>query len=114
MPYTPTNWVNGVTPGSQPNMNNLETQYAEASKSFQADLVTAFVFTGFNASRDGSILNQLNVLAGTAYLTQSDSTKRNRSLLGSTPGQFTTATPSTTYYLFLKNDGTFQWSTTST
>ena len=111
MSYVATNWTAGVTPGSQTNMNHLESQYLEASLSFERDLFTPFVFSGLVCTKDLSIANQLNVTAGVAFLRQnSDNTLRRQTPVSSTQ---TTATPSTTYYLFLKTDGTFQWGPSS-
>lgn len=113
MPYTPTVWTDHVTMGTQARMNNLETQYSEATQSLPKDLYAPFVVTGIATSRDGTNLKQLNVTSGTAFLKQSDGTLRRRDTAASTTGQFLTATPSTTYYLFLKNDGTWQWGTSA-
>jgi hypothetical protein len=108
MPYTPTTWTSGVTPASQTNMNHLETQYVEAVNSIEHDLLTAFVLSGFTAAKDGSIANQLDVASGNAYVTQPDTALRLRSAGALT---YTTATPSTTYYLDLNPDGTWSWGT---
>ena len=43
MAYTPTTWVQNVTPGNSTNMNHLESQYTEAINSFEQDLFTPFV-----------------------------------------------------------------------
>lgn len=114
MPYVPTNWSDNVTQGNHTTLNNLETQYLEATNSFEQDLFTAFVFSGLVCTKDGTTPNQLDVTSGIAFLTQSDGTERRRAPGASTAGQFTTATPSTTYYLFLNNDGTWTWGTAST
>jgi hypothetical protein len=99
-------------PGTAANANNWETQYDEAVKSFQADLLTAFVYTGFVATKDGTIASQLNVTAGTAYVSQTDNTRRNRTIGSS--NQSTSGHPSTTMWLFLNPDGTWAWQTSST
>src|SRR5258707_9313417 len=100
-------------PGTHQQANNWETQYDEAVRSFQADLFTPFVFTGFAASKNGVTATQLDVTAGTAYVQQtSDNTKRNRSI--SSSSQSTVGHPSTTMWLFLNPDGTFAWQTSST
>lgn len=111
MPYTPTTWTSGVTPLDTPELSNLETQYTEATNSFEQDLFTAFVLSGLVCTKDGTTANQLDVTAGVAFLLQTDSTLRRRATAASTTGQFTTATPSTTYYLDLNPDGTFSWGT---
>lgn len=113
MPYSPTVWTDHVTMGNQVRMNNLESQYSEATQSLAKDLYTPFVVTGIATSKDGTNAKQLNVTAGTAFLKQSDGTLRRRDTSASTTNQFLTATPSTTYYLFLKNDGTWQWGTSA-
>ena len=110
MPYTPTTWTNGTTPVNATNMNHLETAYSEAINSFEQDLFSAFVLSGLAASKDGTLANQLDVTAGVAFLLQSDSTLRRRAPAASTQ---TTATPSTTYYLYLQPDGTWYWSTSN-
>lgn len=111
MPYTKTSWVNGTTPVNATNMNNLETQYTESSLSFEPDQFTAgFVASGYTAAKDGSIANQLDVAAGTAYLLQADGTTRQRKLNSSTQ---TTSSINTTYHLYLQPDGTWYWSTSN-
>jgi hypothetical protein len=110
MPYTPTTWVDGTTIGNQTHMNNLETQFLEASNSFEQELFTAFVFSGAVPTKDGTIANQLDIPAYVAFLKQSDNTLRRRATTTTTK---TTATPSTTYYLYLQPDGTWYWSTTN-
>lgn len=112
MSYSPTTWVDGTTALNQTHLNNLETQYTEASQSLERDLFTAFVFSGLVCTKDGTTVNQLDVTSGVAFLLQSsDSTLRRRATSASIAGQFTTATPSTTYYLDLNPDGTFNWGT---
>jgi hypothetical protein len=110
MPYTPTTWVNGTTPVNQTNMNNLETQYAEASNTYTPELFTPFVYSGFTATKDGTTPTQLDVTAGVAFLLQTDGTLRKRAVSSSTQ---TTATPSSTYHLYLQPDGTWYWSTSN-
>jgi hypothetical protein len=109
MPYTPTSWVSGTTPVDATEMNNLETQYVEATNSLEQDLLTAFVLSGLVATKDGTIANQLDVTAGVAFLKQADNSLRRRAPAAQ---NFTTATPSTTYYLDLNPDGTWSWGTT--
>jgi hypothetical protein len=109
MSYPKTSWTAGSTPCSAPNMNNLETQFAYAMTSFNIDLFTsAFVYSGFVASKNGGIPNQLDVTAGVAYI-KSSTGELNRVAVGSSTK--TTATPSTTYYLILNNVGTWTWGT---
>src|SRR5579859_5021254 len=113
MAYIPLTWVQNVTPGNSTNMNHLEGQYGEAVNSFNPDVFTPYVLSGLVATKDGTTANQLDVTAGVTYPIQSDGTTRRRSYAASTPGQFVTATPSTTYYLFANADGTWTWGTTS-
>lgn len=113
-PYSTTSWVNGTTAANATNMNHLETQASIALNGFNGDLVTPFVLSGIVASKDGTVANQLDVTSGRAYLKMSDNTVGLIATAASTASQFLTTTPSTTYYLFLKNDGTWQWGTTST
>jgi hypothetical protein len=112
MPYTPTAWVDNVTMGNQTRMNNLETQYGEAAAQVTHEMLSAGVLYGLIATKDGTTANQLDVTAGVALLTNvSDGHRRVRTMSASTPGQFTTSTPSTTYYLDLNPDGTWSWGT---
>lgn len=112
MPYTATSWVSGTTPLDAPEMNNLETQYTEATNSFEQDLFAAFVLSGLVATKDGTTASQLDVTTGVAFLKQTDNTLRRRAPVAST--QSTVGHPSTTMYLFLQNDGTWAWQTSST
>jgi hypothetical protein len=113
MPFTPTTYTVGG-PVTAANLNNGETQYAEASLSFERDLFAAFVYSGLVATKNGVTVNQLDVTTGIAFLLQSaDNTLRRQAPAASTAGQFLTATPSTTYYLFLNADGTWTWGTAS-
>lgn len=112
MPYTPTTWVSGTTPLSAAIGNNFESQYTEATSSFEQDLFTPFVYSGLVATKDGTTASQLDVTAGVAFLTQADLTLRRRAPVSST--QSTTGHPSTTMYLFLNPDGTWAWQTSST
>lgn len=111
MPYTSTSWVDGSTALNQSHLNNLETQYTEATNSFEQDLFTGFVFSGLVATKDGTVANKLDVTAGVAFLKQTDNTLRRRAPASSNQ---TTATPSTTYYLDLNPDGTWSWATSHT
>ena len=111
-PYVQTLWTNGTTPLNATNLGNLETQAADALNGFNPDLLNGgFVLSGVTCTKDGTVLNQLDVAAGRAYPIMSDGTI-GLIVVGATT--FTTSTPSTTYYLFLLNNGTWQWGTTST
>lgn len=107
-PYNPTTWVNGVTAANQTNLNNLESQSKIALHGFNGDLFTPFVLSGVGCTKDGSVVNQLDVASGRAYVAMSDGTL-GLIVVGSTT--FTTSTPSTTYYLDLNPDGTWSWGT---
>ena len=109
MPYTKTTWTNGSTALSSANMNNLETQFQEASNSFEQDIVAPFVFSGLVATKDGTTATQLDVTAGVAFLIQTDSTLRRRAPTSST--QSTSGHPSTVLYLDLNPDGTWSFGT---
>lgn len=110
MPYSPTSWSDGVTAATAARLNNLETQYVEATNSFEQDLLSAFVLSGLAPSKDGTLANQLDVTSGVAFPSQTDGTLRRRAINSSTQ---TTSTPNTTYYLFLNSDGTWTWGTSS-
>src|SRR5579859_189004 len=112
MAYTPNpTWNSGAAPGiDAPALNHIETQYTEASASYEASLFTPFVLTGFVCTKDGTTPNQLDVTQGTSYIKQSDSTLRRRTSNGA-PGPFTTSVVNTTYYLDHNPDGTFSWGT---
>lgn len=111
MSYTPTSWVSGTTPVDAPEMNNIESIYAEATQSFEQDLFTPFVHSGLVATKDGTTASQLDVTAGIAFLLQaSDNTLRRRAPTASTKS--TSGHPSTTMYLDLNADGTWSWATT--
>lgn len=110
MAFTPISITNGTTPVNKTWGDNAQTQYTEAINSFEQDLITAFVFSGLVATKDGSVNTQLDVTAGVAFLLQSDSTLRRRAPSSSTQ---TTSTPSTTYHLYLQPDGTWYWSTSN-
>ena len=110
-PYTKTAWSSGVTALNQTNMNNLETSAQTALNGINADFCGPFVLTGMTCTKDGTNANQLDIASGTAYITMSDGTTGKIAVGSDTT--HTTSTPSTTYYLFLKNDGTWQWGTSS-
>src|SRR6185437_3142224 len=93
-PYSPNTWTNGSTPLNQTHMSNLELQAGIALKGFNGDLLTAFVESGMVCTKDGSVANQLDVSAGTAYAKMTDGTLAQITATASTAGQFTTSTPS--------------------
>jgi|GEM_PF-2050454 len=108
MPYSPTKWIAYQTPTDAPEMNNLETQYTEATNSFEQDLFSPFVLAGLVASKDAATPTQLDVTAGVAFLLQGDNTLRRRAPAATT---FVTTVVSTTYYLDLQPDGSWSWGT---
>jgi len=110
--YTPTAWVDHVTLGNQARMNNLETAASVALHGINPDLSGPFVLSGITCTKDGTTANQLDIASGTAYVTLSDGTT-GKIAVGA-DNTHTTATPSTTYYLFLLNTGAWQWGTSST
>lgn len=113
MPYSPTTWVTGGAPGIDGvKLNNLESQYSEATLSFEQDLFTSFVYSGLTSAKDGTIASQLNVAAGVAFVLQTDGTRRRRAPAGTNFS--TSGHPSTTMWLFLQSDGTYAWQTSST
>lgn len=113
MSFTATTFNSGAAPGIDAGvLNTMQTQYLEAILSWNPDLLTPCVLTGYTAVKDGSIATQLDVALGTAYAKQTDNTLRQIAKTAST--QSTVGHTSATMYLFLKNDGTWQWSTTST
>lgn len=104
-------WNSGGSPGvDAPALNNLETQYTEASLSFNPDILAAgFVLTGLVCTKDGTVASKLDVTAGTYYAVQSaDSTLRQRKI---STTNFTTSVASTTYYFDVNPDGTTSWGT---
>ncbi len=113
-PFTAINVVQGVTPANATWGNNAQTQASVALHGLNPDFSGAFVHSGITCARNGVTLNQLDVATGIAYLAFSDGTVGKIAVGASTAGQFVTSVINTTYYLFLKNDGTWQWSTTST
>lgn len=113
-PYSPLVWSQGSTPLSSTNMNHLETQADVALNGFNGDLLSPFVLSGITCSKNGSTANQLDVTSGRAYVKLSNSTIGLIATVASTPGQFITSTPSTTYHLYLQPDGTWYWSTSNT
>lgn len=112
MPFTPITFNTGSGPGIDgPSLNFIESQYAEAMLSFEQDLFTPFIFSGFVATKDGTTSTQLDVTAGVAFLKQADSTLRRQST--SAVANFSTSGhPSTTMFLDYNPDGTWSWATT--
>jgi hypothetical protein len=108
--YTPTSWVAGVTPASQPNMNNLETQSKVALHAFNPDVVGAgLVLSGCAVS--GTVgTTTVNIGSGQAYTVMSDGTTGAITVVSATQ---TTVTPNATYNLYLQPDGTYYWSTSN-
>jgi len=113
MPYNATSWEDNTTLINQTRMNNLETQFAQSVSSINSDLFSSFVLSGFVASKDGTIANQLNVTSGVAYTRQPLGGTNELNRIATNATTFSTSTPSTTYYLVLCNDGTWQWSTSN-
>jgi len=110
-PYGKTTW-SGATGINIARLNNGETQASVALNGINADLSGPFVLSGIACTKDGTTANQLDIASGRAYVTMSDGT--TGLIVVGADNTHTTSTISTTYYLFLKNDGTWQWSTTST
>ncbi len=108
MPFTPTDWIDNVTPADAQHLNNTDTQYTEASQSVTPNLLLPFVLWGMGAAKDGTTASQLDVGAGTYFALQSDSTLRRREQVAA---NYTTSVASTTYYLDANPDGTMSWGT---
>ncbi len=90
--------------------NNWETQYDEATQSFERNLFPPFVLAGGVGTIHGGLPKQMDVTACTYYPVQvSDGTLRKR-VVNAT--NFTTVTASTTYFLDYNSDGTTSWATT--
>jgi hypothetical protein len=113
MPYTPTTWVSGTTAVSATNMNNLEQQFTEAVNSVHQDMLTGFVETGSVPTKNGTTATQLDVPAITAWVVQGDGVSVRRRAPSATNFS-TTGHPSTTMFLDLKSDGTYNWATSHT
>ncbi|HET9109683.1 MAG TPA: hypothetical protein VFN78_02545 [Ktedonobacterales bacterium] len=94
------------------NANNDETQAGVALYSLNPDLLTPFVLNGITCAKDGTIASQLDVASGFAYLKVSDNTLARCDVASTTFS--TTGNPSTSLYLFLKNDGTWAFQLSST
>ena len=110
-PYTETSW-SGSTGINITRLDNLETQASIALNSINPDLSGPFVLSGIVCTKDGTNANQLDIASGRAYVTMSDGT--TGLIVVGADNTHTTSAISSTYYLFLKNDGTWQWGTTST
>jgi len=110
-PYGKTTWT-GTTGINITRLNNGETQAQIALNGINPDLSGPFVLSGITCTKDGTTANQLDIASGTAYVTMSDGTV-GKIAVGA-DNTHTTSAISSTYYLFLKNNGTWQWSTTST
>lgn len=110
--YTKTTWADHSTMGNQTRMNNLETSASVGLYGLNPQLSGPFVHSGITCMKDGTVANQLDIASGYAFATMADGTTGFISVVSD--NTHTTSTPSSTYYLFLKNDGTWQWGTTST
>lgn len=111
MPYTKTTFNSGAAPGVDAGvLNTMQTQYDEATQSFERNLFAPFVLTGGACTIHGGAPKQLDVTTCTYYALQAvDSTLRKR-LVNAT--NFLTVTASTTYFLDFNADGTTSWGTT--
>ena len=112
-PYVPgaSPWT-GTTGINIARLDNFETQASVALHGINPDLSGPFVLSGITCTKDGTNANQLDIASGTAYVTLSDGTTGKIAVVAD--NTHTTSALSSTYYLFLKNDGTWQWGTTST
>jgi hypothetical protein len=76
---------------------------------YASDLFSnSFIVNGLAVTKDGSILNQVNVTAGVVYVKQADGSLRR---FAPTATNFRTSTPNNTYYLDFQPDGTWWWNT---
>lgn len=109
-PYQATAWTNGVTAVNATHMANLETQASDALHGFNPSLIAAgFIFSGCACS--GTVgTTTLNIASGVAFLVMTDGTIGQITVGATTQ---TTATPSSTYHLYVQPDGTFYWSTSN-
>jgi hypothetical protein len=91
--------------------NNWESQYLEAMNSFGPDAVRAFVLSGGVGTIHGGLPKQMDVTQCIYYAFQTADTPQTyrRQVVNAT--NFTTATPSTTYFLDYNFDGTTSWGT---
>jgi hypothetical protein len=108
-PYVSHNWIVGDS-GTAARLNNIESQYLLATTTLEQDLVAPFVLSGLVSSKDGSVLNQLDVTSGVAFLIQTDGTLA-RQAIASSAGPLTTSSLSTTYYLDLNPNGSYSFAT---
>ncbi len=110
MPFTKTTFNSGAAPGIDAAvLNAIQTQYDEATQSFEKNLFQPFVLTGGICTIHGGLPKQMDVTTCTYYPVQaSDSTLRRRAVLAT---NFTTVTASTTYFLDYNSDGTTSWGT---
>lgn len=111
-PFTATAITNGVTPINKTWGDNAQTQASVALNGINPLLSGPFIYSGLACTKDGTNANQLDIASGVAFITMSDGSTGQ--IVVGADNTHTTSTPSTTYYLFLKNDGTWQWGTTST
>lgn len=110
MPFTATTFNSGAAPGiDAPTLNAMQTQYTEATNSFEQDLYTPWVFSGLVATKDGTTATQLDVTAGIAFPLQTDNTLRRRAPTSTTFS--TVGHASATMYLDLNPDGSWSWNT---
>lgn len=111
MPFTATTFNSGAAPGIDAGvLNTMQTQYVEAVSSFEQDLLTPYVFTGMVSTKDGTTATQLDVTNGTAFIRQTDSSVRRRSVAPATYS--TVGHASATLFLDIQADGTFSFATT--
>lgn len=100
MSYNQTAWQNSpstASPLDAANLDNLETQYTEASQSLTTDVYNGFIATGMVVTKAVSPANQLNISGGTIYLKSTQDSTLRRFTLSNT--SHTTSSASTTYYL---------------
>jgi hypothetical protein len=110
-PYSATSWIDNVTAGNHTTLNNLETQASIATHGFGPDLLTPFVLSGITCTKDGTTATQLDIASGRAYVKLSDNTVGL--IVVGADNTHVTATPSSTYHLYLQPDGTWYWSTSN-
>lgn len=110
--FSPISITPGVTPINKSWGDNAQTQAAVALYGFNPQVCGPFVHSGIVCTKDGTNPKQLDITSGYAFATMADGT--TGFIVVASDNTHTTSTPSTTYYLFLCNDGTWQWSTTST
>ena len=109
--YPPGEPVLGTYPAALSRVANVGNTLAtstSAANAFEQDLLTPFVLTGYVATKDGSVANQLDVTSGIAFLRQSDSSLGRIANLAAT---YLTIAPSTTYFLDLNPDASWSFAT---